>query len=113
MCEQSSDSGIRRPASDTDFRTVGELCSIFGPHFSHLQSGRMTSVQSFRENSLAVQTWFWGRGATLLPVEGLLSPAGLGTSLMDAGSFHQMPGLFGLQSYFWTPDTFFFQDKEM
>lgn len=27
---------------------------------------------------------------------------------MDARSFHQMPGLFGLQSYFWTPDTFFF-----
>lgn len=27
---------------------------------------------------------------------------------MEASSFHQVPGLFGLQSYFWTPDTFFF-----
>lgn len=50
----------------------GELCCTFGPHFSHLQSGRMTSEQSFRTSSLAVQTWFWGRGATLPPVKGLL-----------------------------------------
>lgn len=62
----------------------------------------MTSEPPFRANSLAIQTWFWGRGAALPPGGGPLSPPGPGTSVTDAGSSHQMPGFFGLHTQYFS-----------
>lgn len=58
----NSHSGIRRSASAVDCRAVRKLLPILGPHFSHLQSGRMTSEESFRANLVVIQTLVLGQG---------------------------------------------------